>query len=499
MTAITKSWTTIADAAVDPDSPLTTSLITALRDNDIYLREWLGASYTAGAVQDHSHDGVDSALVDTGGNALRNGSFETGLAAWTFADYSGGSHAISTSAHRHGAQSITFTSTVLANGGGEAVATGYTAVAEAEDYPWKFWAWASVANVSSKVQLIWYDNAKSSISTTDIYTSTNTPTSATLQRGATTAPANARWVRLKLIGGVPASGSATGTVRFDGVVLGDTIAVNGSHILAGSITGANIAAGVIAQGHLKTAYGSVSGGGNMTLPGGLYGFHVRTWHSGGTTFQAHHAIIASNTSAVANIYMAPDAGGNVFADQQYVQASPPYNLGNGDIPLFLFAALDAAGAVLNTYVAPDPPWANNGPTDIRADYYLAGRAYRRTRVVAAARALLRGTPAERATFLAALRDAQIVDIEICQARKQADMPLIPHPFLGALTNVAQVVLLDPVGARAEQLLALHEQSESLSELLHAGYIKVNNTPLTAAAPPGVAPVRWGWKNNGGST
>ena len=63
MTAISKAWVAIADGAVDPDSPIDSTLMTGLRDNDIHLREWIGASYEAGAVQDHNHDGVNSAPI----------------------------------------------------------------------------------------------------------------------------------------------------------------------------------------------------------------------------------------------------------------------------------------------------------------------------------------------------------------------------------------------------------------------------------------------------
>lgn len=490
MTAITESYTSIADSAVDPDSPLTTSLITALRDNIIHNREWLGASYTAGAVQDHSHDGVDSALVETGPNGLRNGSFEAGEGAWTFTNYSGGSHAISTSQHRHGAQSITFTSTVLANGGGEAIITAYTPIAEGEDYPWKFWVWASAANISSKVQLVWYDNAKGSLSTTDIYSSTNTPTSAALQRGATTAPANARWVRLKLIGGVPATGASTGTIRFDGVVFSDTVAVNGTHLLAASV----------AQSHLKATFGDVSTtnttGVTLTLSGGTHGFYPQTYSSGGVANAFIFPTVPS-TGSGSPVTIASartdNAGQSAVLRQYYVQASPPYDLGNGDIPLFVYAAVDAGGNVLHTYVAEDPPWANNGPTDIRADFYLNGRAYKRRRAMALARSLLRGTPAQRTAYIAAWRAADFEDVEITQAMKRADMPLIPHPFQAAMAGVAAVVLLDPVGAPNELLHQLHRAGESLPELLHGGYINVRNQPLDATVPPGTLAVPWNWK------
>jgi hypothetical protein len=61
MPAPSKNFTVIADSDIDPDSPITTGLMTKLRDNDIHLEEWLGGSYTAAV--DHSHDGVDSALL----------------------------------------------------------------------------------------------------------------------------------------------------------------------------------------------------------------------------------------------------------------------------------------------------------------------------------------------------------------------------------------------------------------------------------------------------
>ncbi|TAN59696.1 hypothetical protein EPN18_09995 [bacterium] len=59
MTVPSKNWTSIADTQVDADSPLDTTLITALRDDLVHLKEWLGANYTA--AQNHNHDGVNSA------------------------------------------------------------------------------------------------------------------------------------------------------------------------------------------------------------------------------------------------------------------------------------------------------------------------------------------------------------------------------------------------------------------------------------------------------
>lgn len=61
MTAPSKSYTAIPDSDIDPESPLTTTLMTALRDNDVNVHEWLGGSYTPAV--DHNHDGVNSAIL----------------------------------------------------------------------------------------------------------------------------------------------------------------------------------------------------------------------------------------------------------------------------------------------------------------------------------------------------------------------------------------------------------------------------------------------------
>lgn len=217
MTAPTKSWSNIADSAIDPDSPVDTALMTALRDNDIHLRDVLFGSYTAGVQMDHNHDGVNSAMVEVGPNALRNGSFEAGTASWTTSAYTGGTVATNTANDMDGATALAITSTVLANGGGEATSDAYNNCAGGLTYGFRLSYKASVANVSSKAEVLWYDDAQAPISTSTIYTSTNTPTTATSVSTAIAAPATARYYRVKLTGGIPATGASTGTVYFDAV------------------------------------------------------------------------------------------------------------------------------------------------------------------------------------------------------------------------------------------------------------------------------------------
>ncbi len=58
MTAPSKPFTNIPDGDIDPESPITTGLMTALRDNIIHANEQV--SYGFVAAQAHDHDGVNS-------------------------------------------------------------------------------------------------------------------------------------------------------------------------------------------------------------------------------------------------------------------------------------------------------------------------------------------------------------------------------------------------------------------------------------------------------
>jgi hypothetical protein len=249
MPALTYPWVTVADTAVDPDSPLDATLMTALAHNQVHLREWIGADFFAGAVKNHIHDGVGSALIAVGGNLLRNGSFEDGESGWTFADFSGGSHAISTSTHRDGAKALQITSTVLANGGGTATSNEYLTIGGRQSVSLKFWLWASVANVSSKAEVIWYDNTQAQISASVVKSFTATPSAPTHHAAVVAAPDSARYYRLRFTGGVPASGTATGSVFVDGV-----------HALSPDVEGAQaqdgIPVGLIKAGSLNQAQGT---------------------------------------------------------------------------------------------------------------------------------------------------------------------------------------------------------------------------------------------------
>lgn len=54
--AFTVSWDTVPGTDLDPDSPITTELMTSLYENGVYLKEWIGDQ--SAAVDQHAHAGL---------------------------------------------------------------------------------------------------------------------------------------------------------------------------------------------------------------------------------------------------------------------------------------------------------------------------------------------------------------------------------------------------------------------------------------------------------
>lgn len=214
MTAITVSYNAKVASDWDPDKPLTTTKLNNLFDDVEFVKQWLGEGYIAGAVQDHDHDGTNSAKITVGANMLRNGDFEGGLTSWIATQYGGGTVWAST-ADSDGTGSLAITSTVLGNGGGDILSGEYMVVDGGEAYCWAMNQWASIANVSSKLEAEFYDSTKAHISTSTLATTTATPTTNTLTTGVLIAPTNARYMKIRATGGIPGSGTAVGTVTFD--------------------------------------------------------------------------------------------------------------------------------------------------------------------------------------------------------------------------------------------------------------------------------------------
>lgn len=192
---------------------ITMSLLSNLFNNTLYNKEQHEA---------HTHDGVDgSQLIPIGSNELRNGSFESGTTGWTVTTYTGGTVVTNTANELNGATCLQFTSTVLANGGGDAISDEYIPVTGSSAHSVSLAVLAGAVNLSAKIEIIWYSvSGGASISASTIYTSNNLPTALAQIGGSAIAPAAARFKRIKVTGHIAGSVApvTTGTLYVDGVV-----------------------------------------------------------------------------------------------------------------------------------------------------------------------------------------------------------------------------------------------------------------------------------------
>lgn len=285
---------------------------------------------------------------------------------------------------------------------------------------------------------------------------------------------------------------------------------NAEEIVAGNaashkVQEAAMGSASVNQAALKSTIGAISTTGTTftTLPGGEYGFYINL-KSSTTTAATHVATPASNltttsisTSYTNYIYLSTSLG-TIFAQQRYIQASPPnwINKQDGEIPLFIYAQINkTTGDIISVYCADAAPWHYNGPTDIRPQKIIDGIKYRERKDMSK----IPFTLAEAKTDIVKLQeyeaawvDAPIIYQEITQDIKNADMCLIPRPFEPDADT--QVILLNPVGDLTWKLFELtkHEQFD-INELLHSGRFNIQNTAMNISTPPGVQAFDFSWK------
>ncbi|MDY6981003.1 MAG: hypothetical protein SV201_14080, partial [Pseudomonadota bacterium] len=437
---------------------------------------------------------------------------------WVATEYTGSTIASSNAVNAEGEYVLAITSTVLANGGGEAIHNKYKAVAGSETYSYRMYYWASVANISSKIELIWYDVSKAQISVTTIINTTNTPTAATALKGQATAPANARFVRTKVIGGVPGAGAAVGTIYFDGLDL--FRAVSNAQIMPDAVAQINIAASSVGQGEIKRATANQSlsigatGDGEITPPGGDY---THNWFAGGTrgsyAFSQYQWVSwGTRTDSSPNVVQfcnTDNSSSTAYLRSSYFQASPPYSLGYGEIPLFIQVLLDKTTLeVLGTCAAPDPAWAYHGPHNLHPVDGVIQRA-----VGLWGENISELVAQDRAATIEKLRQAKQIksnsrllqkareDYAFTVDEKNIDMDQVPHLFNSFDPNKHVVVMLDPCSSLTEELAISDEFTGgeyNISRLLHDGRFVIDNTPLSVnRTPAGVLTVGYKWKNTGG--
>jgi hypothetical protein len=127
----------------------------------------------------------------------------------------------------------------------------------------------------------------------------------------------------------------------------------------------------VGQAELKHDHGSVSTtstvGETLILPGGAFGFWVCLKTNNASAYalvgRDTEAIKTGGTSYANTIRLRIDGSPyTAYAQQYYVQSSPPYSLVDHEWGHWIYLLRKAIdGTIVSAYEAPEPPWAYNGP------------------------------------------------------------------------------------------------------------------------------------------
>jgi len=180
-----------------------------------------------------------------------------------------------------------------------------------------------------------------------------------------------------------------------------------------------------------------------------------------------------------------DAGATSYYFQgRYFTATKPYNLGNGDFGLMIYALIDnASGKVIAVDAAEDPPWHYNGPNriDPRSVKTINGFKF------VSQRKRVKKEAGNMDEYWDSIQNPVFEDVLIDHAMKNRDMNIIPHPFAGNDLAGKTVVLIDPTSALNDTLCCIHEDpsDDSVASLVMDGDIIIDRTALDYNAPNGV--------------
>jgi hypothetical protein len=282
--------------------------------------------------------------------------------------------------------------------------------------------------------------------------------------------------------------------------------------LSNNIDNTDIASGAIHQTELNTSLqqstASIGSGAsiNLTLTGGTYtlGWGIAGYDS---TVNNKHTVQSYGANAyTAGFAILSTAAGteNYYLQARYINASAPYDMGDGEIPEFYYVIIDnGTNDVVGVDISRAPPWVYNGPTKTTADRYgKDGKQYINQFILPPG---LQNRPPDNApiqqkiafqiAFADFKRNPVIEEIELTPAMKNLDMNLIPHPFIGNDLTGKTVVMLDPVSSLVDDLSVLREdgRGENVINIIQNGYLNIGNTHNGRQGPTGLMIVDGAWK------
>ncbi len=133
--------------------------------------------------------------------------------------YPGGSSGLETTNPADGSKALYFTHPGGAGNGGGYGDFDYVPVSEFRSEILSWIHWATAAGMKNQVIVRFYDKDKVYLSSMTLYDSTSNPTSPKLMAGEFVPPADARFMRVRVVGG-ESSGDVARTAYFDGVRIG---------------------------------------------------------------------------------------------------------------------------------------------------------------------------------------------------------------------------------------------------------------------------------------
>ena len=278
-------------------------------------------------------------------------------------------------------------------------------------------------------------------------------------------------------------------------------AVGASEIATSAVGASEIAAGAVHTSELNTATGSASTANQyyaFTMTGGMYTFAPQLRSSsavndvylyGGWDGTVWPNPSTSSTSFVTAMAIGRSGVGTAYAQWRYVAASPPHDMGDGDIPAFIYAVIDNTTQDIESIAfAEDPVWLANGPTNATPNHKVDGVGVIKTKDFPVDWEQM-PIPAKR-VLLDVLPDKFIT---ITEELKHADMDIIPHPFQGNDLTGKTVVMLDPVSDAVRELWEFEKVGEDIHAIIRDGYIKIGNEPLPRVTPAGLLIPSTAWK------
>lgn len=190
----------------------------------------------------------------------------------------------------------------------------------------------------------------------------------------------------------------------------------------------------------------------------------------------------------------------MFGRLEYIQASPPYDLGDGVVAGFIYATIDnSSGDIVGLSISQDPPWMHNGTTDTSHDYVdsKTGKHYKNkvVRDIKLSDAL--SNPRLMEEYKEQLENPVIEVVEITQDIKNADMNELPHPLMNNDLDGLTVVLLDPMSDFTHMLMDLiSDSSDDYSDVhdMITKHVKLSSSPLNRCMPNGVCALKPNWRS-----